>query len=170
MGQVAEESSLKQFVGTYLGFAPTDESAVVCGEIEIIIDDEQIKIRHATGLKIEEKEIRVSDFEPLTREEVRAQFQEGQDASDHSLRMAGFKNKSGDHPLLLFTKDPQEGDLGLIVRMGGTVEECFGPMVLFSPAQVARGEYERAVDEMEQGFEKGILPRLRNEGKAEKNE
>lgn len=161
---------MQDFKGVYLGFAPTDESAVVSGEMEVTIDDERIISRHATGLRIQEEEILVSEFEPMTPEEVRDQYNEGEEGAECSSGAAGFKNKSEYYPLFLFTKDPQEGDLGLLIRMGGMIEEVFGPIILFSPTQVARGEYEKAIEAIEVDAGRGVLPRLRNEGKAERSD
>ena len=60
---------MQDFKGIYLGFSPTDESDVLMGEIEITISDKTAKLRMATGLKIEEEEISLDDFETMTTED-----------------------------------------------------------------------------------------------------
>ena len=152
---------MQDFKGIYLGFSPTDESDVLMGEIEITISDKTAKLRMATGLKIEEEEISLDDFETMTTEELKAIWKEG---SDYSSRAAGFKGQSG-YPQFIFFKNPSDEELGLLVRTGG-MADMLGPTLLFSSAQVARGIFDKAVQAVENG-EVGIFPRLRNNGKAE---
>ena len=152
---------MQDFKGIYLGFSPTDESDVLMGEIEITISDKTAKLRMATGLKIEEEEISLDDFETMTTEELKAIWKEG---PDYSSRTAGFKGLSG-HLQFIFFKDPSDEEPGLLIRTGG-IGDMLGPTFLFSPAQIARGVFDKAVQAVENG-EVGIFPRLRNNGKAE---
>lgn len=161
--QAGSTSPLATFEGTYLGFSPTDESAVVMGEMEIVISHENIAVRMATGLKIETDTTNPADFISMTSEEVQAEFNSRSAIVD---RTVGFRTENG-HPKLLFLKDAADDELGLIVRTGG-MGEMLGPTVLFSPDQVARGDFDKAVSEIEKNAGKGVLPRLRNNGKAEK--
>lgn len=155
--------SMQEFKGVYFGFAPTDESAVGLGELEVTISDTKIKARMATGLKIEDDDLLVSNLQPMTSEEVTAEFRPG---SPLASRVVGFRAGSG-HPILLFFKNPTDDEFGLLVRTGGIVEEAFGPELLYSPAQVARGCFEKAISNIEQAAGKGVVPRLRSDGKAE---
>lgn len=154
---------MKAYEGIYLGFSPTDESAVGFGEMEITISEKDVEVRMATGLKIQEEKISVADFVPMTEQEVKEVFKDG---SEYPMRTVGFKTEEG-FPRLLFVNDPAENECGLIVRTGG-MGEILGPTVLWSPFQVARGDYEKAVQSIEQTAGKDVLPRLRNGGKAEK--
>src|SRR4051812_29316582 len=93
--------SLAAYAGTYLGFAPTDESAVVLGEIELIITSEKVAVKMATGLQIETNALNVSEFVPMTRAEVEAQFKAD---STSAAKMVGFTTRTG-HPKMLFLKE-----------------------------------------------------------------
>jgi len=166
LAQREQKESLKSFEGIYLGFSPTDESDVIMGEIEITIKGADIKIRMATGLMIQTEKMGVADFVQMTAQEVKEIFKDG---SEYPARTVGFKarEKSG-FPKLLFLKNSAENEFGLIVRTGG-MGEMLGPTLLYSPSQVARGDYEKTVQGIEQKAGKGVLPRLRNGGKAEKH-
>ncbi|MBI2632809.1 MAG: hypothetical protein HYW78_00250 [Parcubacteria group bacterium] len=156
--------SLETFRGTYLGFSPTDESAVGLGEIEVTIGPQKITTRIATGLEILEDDIDISEFRPMTDEEMKIMIQE---TSPYAARMKGFKNKNSEFPILLFIENPSENEIGLVINTGG-MGEILGPTFLFSPTQVARGDYEKAIQLIENNYgKKGVIPRLRNDGKAE---
>ena len=155
---------MREFKGVYRGFTPTDESNIGLGEIEISITDELVKFRIATGLKVVEEEFRIEDFRSLTEEEIKASWTKGTpDEVKSSATM--FKHISG-LPGFMFVKDLNTEDLSLVVQMG--MGDMLGPTVLLGPAQVERGEFEKAVSVIEQEAGAGILPRLRNNGKAER--
>lgn len=117
----------------------------------------------ATGHRIQEEKMSVAEFVSMTTREVKAEFKDG---SEYPARTVGFMSKTG-FPKLLFLKDSKEDEFGLIVRTGG-MGEMLGPTILFSPVQVTRGDYEEAIQNIEKQAGKGVLPRLRNKGKAEK--
>lgn len=158
-----EQSSLSAHEGMYLGFSPTDESAVVMGEIEMIIARDAISIRMATGLKIQAESMKADDFVPMTEQEIAAEYNPGSDAP---AQLVGFRTNHG-NPKLLLMKDKSAEGPGLIVRTGG-MGEMLGPTLLFNPVQVARGDFDKAVAELEQHAGKGVLPRIRNSGRAER--
>ena len=158
-----KQGSLNDYEGVYLGLSPTDESAVMLGEMEITISGRDVKIRMATGTKIQEERMNVAEFVSMKAQEVKEIFKDG---SEYPARTVGFKTKRG-FPKLLFLKDPKEDEWGLIVRTGG-MGEILGPTVLYSPVQVVRGDYEKIVRNIEKEAGKGVLPRLRNKGMAEK--
>ncbi|OGZ05441.1 MAG: hypothetical protein A3C93_01065 [Candidatus Lloydbacteria bacterium RIFCSPHIGHO2_02_FULL_54_17] len=161
--QSASENTLAAFEGTYVGFSPTDESAVRMGEMEITIKGQEISMRMATGHRIQEEKMSTVEFVPMTAQEVKELFREG---SKYPERTTGFKGTTG-LPKFLFFRDPAENETGLIVKLG-EMSEILGPTMLFSPAQVKRGDYEKALQNIEKQAGKGVLPRLRNGGKAEK--
>ena len=66
-----------------------------------------------------------------------------------------------------FLQHPSDEEFGLLFRTGG-MEDLFGPTVLFAPAQVERGVFEKALSALEKD-NTGVIPRLRNNGKAENN-
>jgi len=150
------EKLLSQFEGQYLGFAPTDESEVGMGEIEVIITSTIIKLRIATGRKIHQEELSTSDFQ-LTIEEI------GLETTDDNTEITAFKKWGSDYPKLIFLKDSKGS--GLVICTGG-MGEMLGPTMLFGPASHAN--FQRAVDEIEKKFGTGVLPRLRNGGRADK--
>ena len=166
LAQQEQKESLKSFEGIYLGFSPTDESDVMMGEMEITIKGADIKVRMATGHRIQEEKISAVDFVQMTVREVKEIFKDG---SEYPARTVGFKaREESGFPKLLFLKNPAENEFGLIVRTGG-MGEILGPTLLYSPSQIARGDYEKAVQNIELKAGKGVLPRLRNGGKAEKH-
>lgn len=159
--------SLKDLMGTYIGLAPTDESALVLGEIEITIDEKTVKIRMATGLTVQEEEVAADQLEAMTHEEAISLYEDGA-PENHVARTVGFKPKGGVNGVgFFFTLDPAEGEFGLIVR--GGLADLLGPTVLFAPSHVAAGLHEKAFAEMEKAAGMiGALPRLSNAGKAPK--
>lgn len=161
--QSAEEATLAQYKGVYMGFSPTDESAVGYGEMEFTISDKDMKIRVATGTSIHEEKTSIAEFVPMSVNEVKEMYREG---SVYPARTVGFRGKAG-FPKLLFLKDPVPEEFGLIVYTGGA-GDVLGPTVLFNSAQIARGDYEKAIQNMEHMVGEGVLPLLRNGGKAEK--
>lgn len=156
---------MREFKGVYRGFTPTDESDIMLGEIEISITDELIKFRIATGLEIMEEEFRVEDFRSLTEEETNALCLDGT-PDEIKSNVTVFKCSS-EYPKFLFCKDLETNEVSLAVKMG--MGDILGPTVLLGPQLVMRGEFEKAVQVIEQGGGKGVLPRLRNNGKAERN-
>ena len=63
-------STGKDFHGTYLGISPSDESDSGYGEAEVVIDDEKIVMRFATGLGIDCEEFLQSKVAPLTSDQM----------------------------------------------------------------------------------------------------
>jgi len=152
---------VKEFNGRYLGFSPTDESAVGVGEMEVVINADKIKIRMATGLEIKEEEYLVEDFRRMTSEEIAA-LMYGRNVFDVELR--AFRH-STDLPELLFFEDKKSKCLILWFRWGG-VGESFGPTVLLSCANGTE-DFDLCISKLEKMHGKNLLPRLRNNGKAE---
>ncbi len=68
---------MQDLYGTYRGFTPTDESAVCLGEIKIVIDADRFVMIVATGVKIEEASVNMSDLREMTDDEIAADFNEG---------------------------------------------------------------------------------------------
>ena len=153
--------------GSYLGFSPTDESAVMCGEVEIVINETHLTWRHAGGLYIDEDTVPLTDFREMTRGEITNEFKDGTSSADKVV--AGYTRVDGDGgPKLLFfdTASLEKGEFELIVVFP-VISAIFGPTLLFGPEQVARGEFDEAIKAIEEQTGVGVVPRLRNNGRSE---
>jgi len=150
--------TIQDFLGTYRGFSPTDESAVGMGELEITITEESVKTRMATGLEIIEGGFRTSDFSPMPKELLGTVFNTG---SEYLERCIGFLVGNVKY---VFTPDAKEGDIGLIVKWpDDTMIGIMGPTLLLSPAQVKAGQYDKALENKEFNNQ---FPQLRYDGKT----
>lgn len=155
------------FEGVYLGFLPVDKDVPV-GEVEMTIDSQWIKTRFATGDEIKETKVPLAIFEQMSETEIANMCpQRTLEDSKIPARTIGFKRKSHRCPKLLFLQDPKEDEYGLTVFVGGLVEEYFGPIVLYNPRQIARGDYDKEVLAYSKEYGTGVIPRLRNNGRAE---
>lgn len=155
--------NMKQFEGVYLGFTPVNEDVLI-GEVEITIDDQWIKTRSAMGDRIEEAKLPLAIFEQMSETEI---AKLSLNDSKISARTIGFKRSSHRCPKLLFLQDPKEDEYGLTVLIGGLVEEYFGPILLYNPLQIARGDYNKEVLAYSKEYGKGTIPTLRNNGRSE---
>ncbi len=152
---------MKEFEGRYLGFSPTDESNVGLGEMELVIDENKIKTRLATGLEILEEEMDVSDFLPMTLEEIESSTGR---KKPEKLEVKAFKHSSG-YPELLFMKEEGSEFRVLQVRTDG-LGEILGPTLLTNVDNGTEA-FEDMLQKIESQDKKGCVPRLRNNGKAE---
>jgi hypothetical protein len=105
----------------------------------VAINEQQLKIRHATGLSINEETAPLERLRQLTEDEVRAQYQEG---STVYKGVDGFQ--IGDGAFLLFIREPGENDPRLIVRLGDFFE-MLGITVLFDQKQIEGGVFDKIV-------------------------
>jgi hypothetical protein len=151
---------MKEFYGTYRGFSPTDESNICIGELEVTLSDEGLRARFATGLYVQD-EFNATHFSPMSPEEIEGEYKQG---SPYVERTLGFRAKDG-LPKLLFLQDPQDNEYGLVMRVG-EMREILGPTLLFSPAQVSSGAFDRFLKGIEEYAGRGVFPRLANDGKA----
>jgi len=150
--------------GTYRGLSPTAESGVVCGELEVIISDETIAYRFATGLEVHSDSIERTLMRELTTSEVTDLFNEGADITGVTGHMIG---ETG--PILLFLADaPEAPDAPGVIALRFVSEEIdgvFGPSYLWRPDQVTAGYFRRAIDAIEEEQDDpGVIPRLDNNG------
>lgn len=151
-------SGIQNYFGTYVGLCPTDESKIAMGEIEVAIDEQQLKIRHATGLCINEETAPLEQLRQLTEDEVRAQYNKG---CDFYKGIDGFQ--IGDGAILLFIREPEENDPRLIVRLGDFIE-MLGITVLFDQKQIAGGAFDKIVQRAAEQVGAFPFPRLEYEG------
>jgi len=152
------QNDINTYFGRYVGLSPTDESKIAMGEIELTISEEGFKIRHATGLKIQEEEFGLEDVRTLSEDEVRAQYNEG---SDVYKGIDGFQ--IGEGATLLFTREPNEEDPRLVVRLGEFVE-MLGITVLFDEDQIEGGVLNKIVKNASEQVGDFPFPRLKYDG------
>ena len=145
--------------GTYRGFAPTDESPIAMGELEVVIDSSGIRIRHATGLMINSDEIPSKIIRPLTRDEVAPQFIAGSKAPDQVL---GFKVGEEGVTLLFMPITEESEELGLVVR-GNEMADFLGPTIAFGPQLIKEGFWQKTLDSMKESGD--FWPMLEHDGK-----
>lgn len=164
------EPKLSQLTGVYRGFAPTDESALMIGEIEVTISKDKIAIRMATGLEIQTGELALDGFEPMTRAEIERLYSP---ESPYPGRSFGFKDPSG-YPQLVFLQNPSvdqnvpgKTEYGVIVKTGG-MQDLLGPTILLTPAQLEIVSCEQFLGSIEflATGNSGVIPRLRTGGRA----
>ena len=154
--------SLEIFHVKYLGFSPTDESAIGIGEMEVIISDDKIKIRMATGLKISEEEIDISEFDVIAPEDAILEF------ASNSVKIenvVGELRHKRSHPKLIFLRESPQDDFGALVITGG-MGDMLGPTALFGPAQVEKGQYADFLRKIEEVHGQNVFPRLSSGGRA----
>lgn len=167
-----DQPRLENLTGVYRGHAPTDESALATGEIEATITNDKIQIRMATGLRIEEGEVPLAGFVPMTREEIEGFYRPG---SGFLQRSFGFRGPSG-YPQLVFLRNPSvnwffpgRSEYGLIVKTGG-MQDMLGPTVLLTPKQLEKVSCERYLRSYEfwagGSWSGGLIPRLDTDGRA----
>ncbi len=148
------------FQGTYRGLSPTCESPIAFGEIEVIVTDELIKIRHATGLKIDEAEISVLGLLPISKDELRFIFRY---KSEYANKSIGFYAKDIKYIFLL---DPVDEDFELLI-VGNEMVDTIGPTILYGPEQ--NSIHEKAVRTLNQEYvdkyPNGCFPTLKAGGK-----
>src|SRR3989338_2957733 len=154
---------MKDFKGTYTGFCPVFESATGIGEIEITVGEETIKVRLATGRGISELELKVGDFKPADADKFNDVVETGE---EYTGRVIVFRHDSG-HPVLFFLKDPTNDECALMI-MTGSIADRFGPTMFCNASQFENGLFDQLLNIVEREDLKGATPRLRNNGRPEK--
>jgi hypothetical protein len=150
--------TIQDYFGTYVGLCPTDESKIAMGEIELTINEQGLKIRHATGITINEETASLSEVRKLSEDEVRAQYNEG---SDLYKGIDGFQ--IGEGAILLFTRELEKNSPRLIVRLGEFIE-ILGITVLFDQKQIENGVFEEVVENATKQVGAFPFPRLEYNG------
>jgi hypothetical protein len=162
--QYPSRTDFRHYGGKYRGFSPTDAAAIGMGEIELVIQEDKANIRFATGSKIIEDSISLSDFVPMSTAELDAMMK-GTDMPSTEGFVYGFKPKTQPFPIFLFASEKKGGECEqLLIRMGAT--DLIGPTILFSPMAVARGDFDKAIRAAEQMYWPGVVPSLKSGGKA----
>ena len=161
-----QDYPLEKFRGVYRGFSPTDESPIVVGELEVVITEDEMKLRHATGCRIDELRIPTSIFKPMTRLELCSVYINP--LGKYVNESVGF---SVDGMKYLFLPNASDDEFGLII-MGNEMADILGPTLLYSPKQIQRGVYQMAVElinsEFNYDYPNGCFPTLVAGGKLPK--
>jgi len=152
----------EQFYGVYRGISPTDESPIAIGELEASLTQEGLKLRHATGLEIQEHMFKASEILPMTHDEVKSCYIEG---SDYTDRTKGYKFGV---VKLLFMPDANNSEFGLCIRDMG-MADFLGPTILYNPAQVKKGLHRKALMKLKFISGRAGFPTLKAGGKLEEN-
>lgn len=151
--------------GTYRGFSPTDESGVGLGELEVVITDDAISYRLATGSEIMSDQVPRSLLRELSANQVADLFNAGTDTTGTTAHVLG---EDGAIFLFLACRPdiPDDTVRVLLLRfVSEEIDAIFGPSRLFTPDQVAAGYFDQCLSdiEAEQG-DPGVIPRLANAG------
>ncbi len=167
-------NSLKAFeslFGTYRGFIPTDESPTRFGELEIVIDKENMAVRAATGLRVSKTRIPLSCFNLLTDDDLTTAY--GSTIKNSYPGLVGFRLPGGmdflfnPKPITEIIDGREAYSFGLLVR-GDETADYLGETILFNPAQVAAGVYDTVVRLEEEEFGQKSFPTLSAGGKLPK--
>ncbi len=157
-------SPLEGLEGVYVGFSPTDESAVGMGEMQLTITPYSCEIKMATGLMIENNTL-VIGLLPITeasQDQIRSLLS-GDIPKSATLRMF---NMNGE-PWFLLIRDKQEPSTDCVRLFLGEFAELLGPTMLFTPERVRAGDLEEAFRDIESEYgETGVIPRLSSAGRA----
>jgi hypothetical protein len=151
---------MEKFIGTYRGFSPTDESPSGVGEAEMVVTDDTVTMRLATGLGITTRlEAESQHFVPLTAEELAARFETETD----TVGVTAYRYGESGVTILFLSPDtvalpdPDEADDAdvaladppLVLVNGLLGSEAFGPTVFWAPSQsdqfdvaLAKGRHE----------------------------
>ena len=161
-------------IGTYRGFGPTDESAIQLGEVAlVVIDDHSAVLRYATGLVVEERQMDITNISKLST------FENAE--LGLKAEIPAFRGDSSKYPLFVFNHSSPHGKVpktfksmiskilglpSLHIYTGG-MGDMITPIFLYSPAQVAAGQFDKLLAKFEKSFgRKNIVPRLHFNGKA----
>lgn len=163
MTQVKTLSQATELHGTYRGFAPTDESPIAAGELEINITKNTITVRHATGLKLMTEALPTIALIQLPKEEVATVYQNGSPYNDRSI---GFWSGI-DTVKWLFLPDAGrtsdgEPELALLIR-GNETADLLGITFGLSPRQVSDGLWQEILNKLK---DSGLFfPMIEHNGK-----
>lgn len=148
--------------GTYMGFAPTDESGVGMGELEFVINDDTITMRFATGLEIQSDEVPRAMLQRKSEKSLEEAFPHAK-----SIPAIYTLGQDDDAPTFVFgiAEHDYEADVVILGLFNDEIDAIFFPAHLFTPDQVAAGKYDDAIREIEnEQSDPGVIPRVQNNG------
>jgi hypothetical protein len=155
--------------GVYRGFAPTDESPIGVGELEITITQDSMDYRHATGLEVINEKYPLSHFVEASKEHVRSCFEPRFSEVDS---VQGFFMNGLTYFFMADAKE--EEDAGLVIV--GSMGDILGPTFCYGPLQVMNGIYDKVAAHVNEeyakqfpnSYPKGCFPTLAANGKMPK--
>lgn len=150
----AYAGNLVPYAGEYRGIIRSDSSPIGYGEIRLRVGKDGLKTWIATGKNLDRQERPSEEFVLLGAAETAALFRAG---SPYPGRVTAFRSSRGRWPMkVLFLRDPsfERKEFGVTLR-----HDLFDTMLL-SPAQVARGDFDKLLKAVEDQYGKGSLPRL----------
>lgn len=148
--------------GTYLGIGPSIASRVESGEAELVISDETVTMRLATGVNVVTVfDVPRSALVELSTSEIASHYRPGADINGIIAWRIG---ETGHIMLLLADLPGSEEDARMIV-LGLPEEDVFDPASLFTPAQVAAGCHTRALTMFDAAVAPFSVPRLVRNGR-----
>lgn len=143
--------------GRCLGVGPSYGSPVEVGEAELIIDDETVKMRLATGMNIfivfDEP---LSSMTEMSTAEIAAEYPHGADTNG----IQGWRVGETDYRILLLADLPGYEQAARVAVLGVPGEKDIDTAMLYTPEQVAAGYYELALAEFEASTAPLTVPRL----------
>lgn len=152
---------MQELFGTYRGVTPTDESDIGLGEMQIVIDADNLTMSVATGLEIQVDVTPMSEIRELSEEEILIELEQGailpQGTRGIILTDCNIK--------FIFVSANEES--GGVIILGMMDEEFFGPSFVFTPSQIEAGMFDKAIQMLEHNYGTvGVIPMLSSDGKA----
>lgn len=149
MGKQAKSLvEMTELHGTYRGFAPTDESPIASGELEITITQDTVTVKHATGLELSTDAFPTTFLTQMPKEEIAPIYQDGSQYIDRSI---GFWSGTGTMKWLFIPdagRTPEgEFEHGLLIR-GNEMADILGFTFGLSPKQVRDGLWQEMLDNL----------------------
>lgn len=139
---IGEPKGLEEFKGTYRGFTVSpDESHVGLGEAEVIIDDQQVLLRGASGVGINWESRDLGRAKKLSKAETIRLFPDGLELSDVRAFSVGSL-------FLIFNLEAKEDEPMLIPTESRAVLGA-----LYGPKQLETGRFETVYKSIEETFD-----------------
>ena len=129
----------------------------------MVVKNDDITIRHATGLELQEATLPLDDFRPMTEEEI---FPSERDPSGITYR--GFTTKDGEGAQIIFTVKPKLRDFNVFIRRG-EMADMLAPTILWSRRRFLHVLFLKAVFAFHSLRTKGGVPRLAYNGRTKRN-
>lgn len=153
---------MQELYGTYRGITPIDRSGINLGEVEIVIDAENITTYFATGQTIDVDGYLMSDVSPMQDGVLFAIFnQESQIPGICGITLG----VSGVHILLV-----PNGDYDFILVSGLVGEENFGPSELMRCTDANKEQFEKSLQAVERTYEPPRLVARLSDGRVPSSE
>jgi len=153
-------SAMKKYFGLYRGITSVDRSPIGYGEMEVLINEQGISHRIATGERIVTDAVPLSQARLLTTREVGNHFRPG-------MNMLGGEGiKIGHAGIDMLFKIAIFGDRSPRALLCGMPFEAeFGKTMLYTPPQVNDGLFTQYLWAVELQYWPGCVPMLEHGGR-----